>query len=183
MGEELVRQEGSYGVVNFEDYAMNVESLVRQVGLIQSVMEKVMKDGEHYGKIPGTNKPTLLKPGAEKLCMVFRLEPNYEIIREFREDLFIAYNEKLGIVCMPDLEGFFPGHTVLSVGDIKSGAMQPWTKYQTAFQKLAIGEYRTRFGLNLRKDGKYKVEWHNDRSDEAVILDELRKYRQEGTEL
>lgn len=101
MGEELARAEGGYGVVNFEDYAMNVGSLVKQVALIQDVMARVMRENEHYGKIPGTAKPTLLKPGAEKLCMVFRLEPDYEIIREFREDAFIAYTVKCTLTHIP----------------------------------------------------------------------------------
>jgi hypothetical protein len=52
------------------------EQLLTQVGLIQAVMAKVMLDGQHYGVIPGTgDKPSLLKPGAEKLCMTFRLRP------------------------------------------------------------------------------------------------------------
>lgn len=101
MSEEMARYETGGSVVNFEDYAMNVESLVKQVALIQNVMERVMKDGEHYGVIPGTNKPTLLKPGAEKLCMVFRLEPSYDIIREFREDHFIAYTIKCTLTHIP----------------------------------------------------------------------------------
>lgn len=52
-----------------------------QVNRIQEVMEAVMKDGQHYGVIPGCgDKPTLLKPGAEKLMMTFRLavEPEVE---------------------------------------------------------------------------------------------------------
>lgn len=46
-----------------------------QVQLIQEVMQAVMQEGYHYGVIPGTEKPTLLKPGAEKLTMTFRLAP------------------------------------------------------------------------------------------------------------
>jgi hypothetical protein len=42
-------------------------------------MRAVMKNGEHYGVIPGTNKPTLLKPGAEKLGVTFRLVLSYEM--------------------------------------------------------------------------------------------------------
>lgn len=71
----------SYGVVNFEESAMNVESVTRQVGIIQNVMKSVMKQDEHYGTIPGTNKPSLLKPGAEKLNLVFRLRPEYQITK------------------------------------------------------------------------------------------------------
>ena len=46
-----------------------------QVQLIQEVMQAVMQEGHHYGIIPGTDKPTLLKPGAEKLTVTFRLAP------------------------------------------------------------------------------------------------------------
>lgn len=48
-----------------------------QVNLVQEVMEAVMTDGEHYGKVPGCgDKPTLLQPGAQKLIMTFRLVPD-----------------------------------------------------------------------------------------------------------
>jgi hypothetical protein len=53
-----------------------------QVNLIQHVMKEVMKENQHYGKIPGCgDKPTLLKAGAEKLGMTFRLAPRFEITR------------------------------------------------------------------------------------------------------
>jgi len=77
-----------------EEYAMTVDGLAEQVQKIQHYMSKVMKEDEHYGVIPGTQKPTLLKPGAEKLCLAFRLDPDYEIIREIREKGFIAYTVK-----------------------------------------------------------------------------------------
>ena len=64
----------------------------KQVNLIQSVMQEVMRDGEHYGKIPGCDKPTLLKPGAEKLAMTFRLSSEYEELPGSTEsDSFICY--------------------------------------------------------------------------------------------
>jgi hypothetical protein len=67
-------------VINYEDYAMTPERIVKQVELIQDVMKSVMREGEHYGKIPGCgDKPTLLKPGAEKLSTTFRLAPSYDI--------------------------------------------------------------------------------------------------------
>lgn len=54
--------------------------ILDQVNLIQQVMRAVMRDGEHYGKIPGCgDKPTLLKPGAEKLAMTFRLRPEFAV--------------------------------------------------------------------------------------------------------
>ena len=59
---------------------MTVQQVLGQVALIQQIMAAAMKDGEHFGKIPGCgDKPTLLKPGAEKLCLTFRLAPTYEV--------------------------------------------------------------------------------------------------------
>jgi hypothetical protein len=62
---------------------LSVTELQAHVGKIQEVQRSVMKDGEHYGVIPGTDKPTLLKPGAEKLCLTFRLAPSYTVEREW----------------------------------------------------------------------------------------------------
>lgn len=55
-----------------------VDDLVKRSELIQEAMRRAMRDGEHYGVIPGTQKPTLLKPGAEKLCQLFTLDPEYD---------------------------------------------------------------------------------------------------------
>lgn len=63
---------------------LSVTDLMAQVRKIQEVMKQAMKDGEHFGKIPGTPKPTLLKPGAEKLCLLFRLDPQFESV-EFKD--------------------------------------------------------------------------------------------------
>ncbi len=58
---------------------LSVDEIKGQVNLIQRVMAEVMTDGQHYGVIPGTNKPTLLKAGAEKLGITFRLAPEFDI--------------------------------------------------------------------------------------------------------
>ena len=59
---------------------MSVSDLVGQIKLIQDVMSKVMKDGEHFGKIPGCgDKPALLKAGAEKLSFVFKMAPLFQV--------------------------------------------------------------------------------------------------------
>lgn len=47
---------------------------------VQEVMKSVMKPNVHYGAIPGAgDKPTLLKSGAEVLCMTFRIADKYEV--------------------------------------------------------------------------------------------------------
>lgn len=58
-------------------------AIKQQVQHIQEVMAAVMKEGldNHYAVIPGCKKLSLLKPGADKLCLTFRLAPSYEIER------------------------------------------------------------------------------------------------------
>lgn len=48
---------------------------------IQELKELCLVDGEDFGVIPGTgSKPTLFKPGAEKICAYFGYVPKYEIL-------------------------------------------------------------------------------------------------------
>jgi hypothetical protein len=44
-----------------------------QRSAIVQLMQHAMKEGQDYGTIPGTGKPTLFKPGSEKLMSLFHL--------------------------------------------------------------------------------------------------------------
>jgi hypothetical protein len=82
---------------------MTVGELVRNVALIQQAMETVMKEGHHYGRIPGTPKPTLYQPGAEKLLQLFRLRPEHDIEDQCTEDRR-AYRVKVTLTHIPSGE-------------------------------------------------------------------------------
>jgi hypothetical protein len=49
------------------DFVTTPKKALQQLQAIQSVVKDVMKEGEHYGTIPGVSKPSLFKPGAELL--------------------------------------------------------------------------------------------------------------------
>lgn len=74
---------------------LSVADVQKQVQLIQTLMHKVMKDEEHYGTIPGTQKPTLLKAGAEKIAFTFRFSRE---ITTTREDLGNGHREYQSVV-------------------------------------------------------------------------------------
>ena len=62
--------------------AMSMEvALARRAALVEFT-RKIMVRDQDYGEIPGTSKPTLLKPGAEKLCNFFALEPEFTPVAE-----------------------------------------------------------------------------------------------------
>lgn len=54
--------------------AFDASELVKRLEVIKGAMQTAMVAGVDYGKIPGTDKPTLLKPGAEKLAVLFQLD-------------------------------------------------------------------------------------------------------------
>lgn len=69
---ELIRPTAMEGELTIPQLAGNMEKL-------REVMKSVMRADSDYGVIPGTkSKPTLLKPGGEKLAMMFRFAPQYE---------------------------------------------------------------------------------------------------------
>jgi len=47
---------------------------VARLDAIKEAQKEAMEEGVDYGVIPGTEKPTLLKPGAEKLAALFMLD-------------------------------------------------------------------------------------------------------------
>lgn len=64
-----------------------VADLVAQHSLIQQAIKTVFIEGHHFGVITGTEArqgekprpPVLLKPGAEKLCALFRLAASFDV--------------------------------------------------------------------------------------------------------
>jgi hypothetical protein len=69
------------GVIDIYDkQQLTAKDVQAQINLIQEVMANTMKEGVHYGKVPGCgDKPALFKPGAEKILATFRLSANPDI--------------------------------------------------------------------------------------------------------
>jgi len=61
----------------------NEATFIRDITAInrfQQVVRSNMVSGQDYGTVPGTSKPTLLKPGAEKIAKLLGLADQYEIL-------------------------------------------------------------------------------------------------------
>lgn len=74
-----MRPRESAGLVAGEVHRFSLAEIRERVNLVQEVMRGIMKKDTHYGTIPGTPKPTLYKPGAEVLCVTFRIAQEYQI--------------------------------------------------------------------------------------------------------
>lgn len=58
---------------------------------------KLLKQGTDFAVIPGTQKPTLLKPGAEKILWAYNCFPEYQILaQEVDHDREVTYYDRSG---------------------------------------------------------------------------------------
>lgn len=62
-----------------------VSTTMQKIGQFQAVVQKTLKQNHDFGIIPGTPKPTLLKPGAEKILMLMGLASEYEIMEQVQD--------------------------------------------------------------------------------------------------
>ena len=75
-------------------FGITLEEAGRRLAEMRTFVQQQMKEGEDYGIIPGTKKPSLWKAGAEKLNMMFGLSPQIEILDK--------------VVCYGNVEGQRP---------------------------------------------------------------------------
>ena len=63
-----------------------VSATMQKISQFQAVVQGTLKQNHDYGIIPGTgSKPTLLKPGAEKILMLMGLTSKYEILEAVQD--------------------------------------------------------------------------------------------------
>lgn len=94
-----------------DDDELSIERILLQKKKIQECMKLVMQQGEHYGIVPGTSKrdrdgnetakPSLFKAGAETLCFIFRLRPEYTIEDKVKTDKRIDYTIRCRLIHIP----------------------------------------------------------------------------------
>lgn len=137
-----------------------VEEIIEHVATVQKVMQAVMKgpskehpEGVHYGVIPGTKKPTLLKAGAELLCMTFRIADTYQV-----EDLSTADTVRYRVTCVGSHQ--MTG-TVLGtgMGSASSGEEKyKWIKAnKSEWENTPETLRRRKFGWNSNERKEYEI--------------------------
>ena len=63
-----------------------VSGTMQKIAQFQAVVQQTLKQNHDFGVVPGTgSKPTLLKPGAEKILMLMGLSSEYEIVEKVQD--------------------------------------------------------------------------------------------------
>lgn len=89
MSEALVVRDDAAALMP----VMSIQTATERYKTIVTYVKELMKDGTDFGKIPGTDKATLLKPGAEKLCTLFGLSKRFALIERIEDWQGAQYGE------------------------------------------------------------------------------------------
>jgi hypothetical protein len=140
-----------------------------QVNLMQDVMQEVMKDGTHYGKIPGTQSKSLYKAGAEKLMATFRLAAKPEV-EDLSEGGEIAYRVTVNLLTA--------GGTFVGAGIGECSSAEEKYSWRAAVHKKeweATPENRRR--VKYYRDGKEVQQVRTNPADVANTILKMAKKR------
>jgi hypothetical protein len=147
-------------VVEQGNYLQTADDIKAQVNRIQEVMKAVMKgpskdqpNGVHYGVIPGTDKPTLLKPGAEVLQATFRIAPSYDVLDLSTPDC-IRY--RVTATGTHQLTGIVLG---AGMGEASSNEEKyKWRKASNKeFDLAPVDRRRVKYGYNKAERREYEI--------------------------
>ena len=87
MSEEF--KEGAGGLLALERSqfmpALSIELAVERYSAVTEFVSRVLRKDVDYGVIPGTEKLTLLKPGAEKLTTFFGLSTRFQLLERIED--------------------------------------------------------------------------------------------------
>ena len=84
MSNEIAKQANSLSIIESVDIGA-VQSTLTKINQFQAVVQNTLKKNHDYGVIPGTPKPTLLKPGAEKIQMLLGVTSEYDVIERVQD--------------------------------------------------------------------------------------------------
>jgi hypothetical protein len=101
------------------DQRLSVAQIMARRSAIQELMRSTMREEVDYGTIPGTPKPTLYKPGAEKICSLFQLAPRVHVTDQSTPDS-VRYQVRVELYTV---SGIFCGEGIGSASSAE-------TKYQ-----------------------------------------------------
>lgn len=96
----ITLRERNYKGTIVPSLAISLVEAKERMDLLHQFVKEMMVEGRDYGVIEGFQKPTLLKPGAEKLCDIFGFSKHVNIINRIEnwDKGIFAYEVKVTLV-------------------------------------------------------------------------------------
>ena len=154
----------------------SVQTTLTKVKSLQATLKSLLTENHDYGKIPGCgDKPTLLKPGAEKILMAMGITSSYELI-EHTEDFeglgFFAYTVKCTLL---------KGSQKITEGLGHANSREKKWAVESVYEKdLPLGTDKTllkKKEINGKNGTYYKYEIQADANSKANTILKMAKKR------
>lgn len=71
--------------ITIADPQKELTTAIAHYTTLTQFVSKVLKENVDYGIIRGTKKPSLYKAGAEKICQLFKLRPEFTLVRHIED--------------------------------------------------------------------------------------------------
>lgn len=123
---------------------------VRKIRQFQQMVNSTLSNNQDYGIIPGTQKPTLLKPGAEKILMLLGLSSEYNVIEKVEDwdKGIFAYTIKCQL---------FKGTQLITEGIGSCNSKEDKYRYRWVYEKDVPSQY-DKETLKKNNYGKYRID-------------------------
>jgi hypothetical protein len=152
-----IEQQHDIVEVSISPQEMNLKlaEMKTKMQLMQRFFKEVMIKDQDYGVIPGTDKPTLLKPGAEKLCELYGYA---SVVKQIEEEKNIEtgfYRARVTVALIHRRTG-----TVIAEGVGEANTMESRYRYRWVPEwKLppGIDKNTLYYEEKTGKNGKYRV--------------------------
>lgn len=79
-----MNNENAVSIIDQTDM-VSFQNTMRKIEQFQRLVRENLKEGKDYGTIPGTSKPTLYKPGAEKIIILGKLRSTFDLLSETKD--------------------------------------------------------------------------------------------------
>ncbi|MDO6353979.1 hypothetical protein Q3V94_02625 [Caloramator sp. CAR-1] len=113
-----------------------VQATMQKITQFQKVIQQTLHQNHDFGVVPGSSKPTLLKPGAEKILMLLGLTSEYELIEKVQdyENGFFAFTVRCKLYKQDQLITEGLGHCNSKERKYQSEKVDPFTIANTCLK-------------------------------------------------
>lgn len=137
------------GVLDDVDVAQ-LSTQVMKIRQFQQMVNSTLSNNQDYGVIPGTQKPTLLKPGAEKILMLLGLSSEYNVIEKVEDwdKGIFAYTIKCQL---------YKGTQLITEGIGSCNSKEDKYRYRWVYEKDVPSQYDKAI-LKKNNYGKFRID-------------------------
>ncbi len=152
---------------------MSLSEAVARHNATVDFVKKILHQNVDFGVIPGTDKPTLLKPGAEKLATFFGLHPRFNLLDQLQDWDKGRFNFRYS--CELWRNGEF-----IASGEGSCNSMEKKYRFRNISEAKATEDEKARAIKRETKDGKYGrwVALTVENDDPFTLVNTLQKMAQ-----